>query len=59
MSKSIQISANLPADLRDQVNQFAQKENRTFSQAVVILLEFALKEKNRKRRSSKSTEDAV
>lgn len=44
-----QISATVPQETVDEVNKIAASSQRTFSQMVAILLEKAIKEKNRKK----------
>lgn len=52
-SKKTQICATIPVDLIEKINKEATKENRTFSNMVAILLERAIKERERKRNGSK------
>lgn len=53
MSRSPQVSATIPEDLLASIQELADKDSRTISQMVAILLQYAVKEKNRKRRGNK------
>ena len=45
-----QISATVTHQLINDVSEIAKRDNRTFSQTVSLLLQLAVKEKNRKRK---------
>ena len=49
MEKKIQIFASVTPELSNQIKEEAERDNRTFSQMVAILLQQAIKEKTRKR----------
>jgi hypothetical protein len=49
MEKKVQIFASIAEDLSNQIKEEAQRDSRTFSQMVAILLQQAIKEKTRKR----------
>lgn len=48
-NNNTQICATLPKELILQINEEAEKEKRTFSQTVCLLLEYAIREKKRRR----------
>ena len=52
---NIQVCATISKELNDEVVELSQKENRTFSQMVSLLLQLAVKEKTRKRNGRKSS----
>lgn len=54
MEKKIQICATVPQSLADSVEEISTRDNRTFSQTVALLLQQAVKERNRKRKDAKN-----
>lgn len=48
-----QVSATITEQLKQELEKIAEKERRTLSQTVGILLERAIKEKNRKSQAPK------
>jgi hypothetical protein len=48
-------SAYIPLELFDQVNEIAERENRSFNQVLQLLLQQALKERERNRSKKKKT----
>ena len=44
-----QIFASIPEETIEEIEEIAKKDGRTFSQTVKILLERAIKERNRKK----------
>lgn len=48
-----QISSTINLELADEIHEMSKRENRTFSQTVGLLLQLAVKEKNRKRKIAK------
>lgn len=50
MKDNTQICATIPKGLISDINEIADRDNRTFSQTVCILLQRAVKESNRKRK---------
>lgn len=50
ISKNIQICATVPEELNLQVLSISEKDKRTFSQTVALLLQKAINERNRKRK---------
>lgn len=48
-----QVSSTVEPELYSQIETLAQKENRSVSEMVCILLKLAVKEKTRKRKSAK------
>lgn len=50
-----QICATVSTDLINEISEIAERENRTFSQTVALLLHKAVKEKNRKRKNAKES----
>ena len=53
MAQRPQISATIDPELYSQIAEFAEKENRSMSEAVAILLQRGINEKKRNRRGSK------
>jgi len=53
MKSTIQISATIPTETRDFIQSIADKDKRSFSETVSVLLQYAAKEKTRPRRGSK------
>ncbi len=53
MSRSPQVSATIPVELHQQITDLAEKNNRSISEMVAILLQQAVKEKTRNRRGNK------
>jgi metal-responsive CopG/Arc/MetJ family transcriptional regulator len=47
-----QIFASVTQEIVTQIEEIAQKDGRTFSQTVKILLERAIKERNRKKKDN-------
>ena len=53
MKDNIQLCATVQKSLANQVAEIAVRDNRTFSQTVSLLLQQAVKERNRKRNAKK------
>lgn len=51
--RSPQVHATIDQELYDQIQELADKNDRTLSQMVALLLQQAVKEKTRKRRGNK------
>jgi hypothetical protein len=49
-----QICATIPNELSESIFEIAKRDNRTFSQTVSLLLQQAVKERNRKRNAKSS-----
>ena len=49
MKDNTQICATVPKSLSADISEIAERDNRTFSQTVALLLHSAVKERNRKR----------
>jgi hypothetical protein len=47
------ITSDIPAELRDFIKDFSEKNNRSFSKTVCLLLQQAVKERTRKRKNAK------
>lgn len=50
MSKNIQICATVTEEINNEILDISSKSNRSFSQTVMILLQQAIKERNRKKK---------
>lgn len=48
-----QVCATIPQDLVFEIEKLAKRDSRTFSQTVSLLLQQAVKERNRKRKQVK------
>ncbi len=49
-----QVSATIASDLHKEIAELAEKENRSISAMVALLLQQAVKERNRKRNGKKA-----
>lgn len=49
--KTKQITATIPVDLAEKVKEYAEKNRRSFSESVALLLEVGVKEKSRPRKA--------
>ena len=49
MNKNIQVCATIPESLSNDIIRIADKDKRTFSQTVSLLLHQSVKERNRKK----------
>jgi hypothetical protein len=54
MSSNTQICATVPQSMINDISEIAVRDNRTFSQTVALLLQQAVKERNRKRKNVKN-----
>mgnify|MGYP001573812840 CR=1 FL=1 len=52
MTQNPQVSATVPKEIHDQIVLLAEKESRSVSSMVSVLLTNAIKERNRKKKSS-------
>jgi hypothetical protein len=53
MKQNPQVSATITPELYSDIKDFAEKENRSISLMVAMLLQLAIKEKTRKRNGKK------
>jgi hypothetical protein len=56
MADTFNFSLRMPEDLGDTIYKMAKKDKRPMNTTIVLLLEFAIREKTRNRRSIKPTD---
>jgi hypothetical protein len=52
MKQNPQVSATITPELNEEIVKMAEKESRSVSGMVAVLLHYAVKEKNRKKKNS-------
>lgn len=57
MSNNIQIHVTVPEDLSAEISRIADRDKRSFSQTVALLLQSAVKERNRKKKNSQVSDN--
>lgn len=53
MSDTDNFSLRMPVDIGNYIREIAKQDRRPINETIVILLEYAIKEKTRKRKSKK------